>query len=145
MSGEPGRPDSEQKTPGNSKSQPARVLLIGSDASNVEAGKRLLEELGYAVISSDSATDALVLIHTPSEHFDCIIADLAMPGISGLDLANTSRLCRLGTPFILACGNHTALSTDFMRNCGVTAFIVKPFSADSLAGILSRAVRGRKI
>ena len=143
MSNEPGRPDSKQDTTGNAASRPRRILLIDSDAASADSGKRLLEELGYSVIICDSPTNALVLIHTPSEHFDCVIADLAMPAISGLELANTNRLCRPKTPFVLACGSSTALSTDFLRNSGVTAFIVKPFSVESLTAILHSALGGK--
>lgn len=143
MSDESGGSDPEQNTPGHPAHQPPRVLLVDGDASSVGAARRLLEKLGYAVTVCLASTDALVLIHTPSEHFDCIIADLAMPEVSGLDLANTTRLCKPGTPFVLACGNRTALSTDFLRNCGVAAFIVKPFSAESVAGVLQRALGGR--
>jgi two-component system cell cycle sensor histidine kinase/response regulator CckA len=138
------------QTPGSStitkKSAPQtpRVLLVDKDASSAETGRKLLEELGYRVTACATSAEALSMLHSPSEQFNCVISDLSMPGISGLELANTSRLCRPQTPFVLACGDHNNLPPDFLQTLGISGFLLKPFSLDRLSQALHRALADRR-
>lgn len=121
----------------------ARILLVDNDATSAETGKYLLEELGYRVTVCTQSADALVLIHNVSEQFSCIVSDLSMRAIGGLELASTCRLCRPGTPFLLTSDNPCALSVDFLRSVGITGCIAKPFSAERLAGTVHDAIARR--
>lgn len=118
------------------------ILLVDSDPHSLENGKRLLEDLGYRVTACETPEKALVEIHTTTEKFICIVSDLSMPRIGGLELANTSRLCRPGTPFLLTSAGVNSLSADYLRTIGIHGYILKPFSARTLAETLKRALTG---
>lgn len=143
MSGNRNAPDSPT-TAKNSEPQSPRVLLVDKDASSVELARKLLEELGFRVTACATSAEALSMIHAVTEKFNCVISDLSMPGISGLELANTSRLCRPQTPFVLACGDHSSLPADFLQTLGISGFLLKPFSIDRLSETLHRALAGRR-
>jgi DNA-binding NtrC family response regulator len=120
------------------------VLLV-DDVSLVETEKQLIEQLGYRVTACTSSADALALLHATSERFNCVISNLAMARISGLELANTCRLCRPGTPFLLMSDSASVLSADCLRTLAISGFVSKPFSVHVLAETLHRVLAGRKI
>ena len=128
-----------------SHAAPAHILLVDNDASTAQAAKSLLEQLGYRVTTCTQSAEALVLIHTASEQFSCVVSDLSMRAIGGLELASTCRLCRPGTPFLLTSDNPGALSTDFLQSVGISGFITKPFSAERLAETVRDALARRGI
>jgi len=143
MNGQRQAPDFQTFTK-NSAPQAPHVLLVDKDASSAETGRKLLEELGYRVTACATSAEALSMLHAPSEKFNCVISDLSMPGISGLELANTSRLCRPNTPFVLACGDHSSLPPDYLQTLGISGFVLKPFSIDRLSQTLHRALAKRR-
>jgi CheY-like chemotaxis protein len=125
------------------KTMPPHVLLVDHDFSNLTSGRQLLEDMGYSVTPCETSEKALVLIHTKSEKFSCVLSDVSMPRIGCLELANTSRLCRPETPFLLTSAGANSLCPDFLRTLGIHGHIAKPFSAESLGQALKRALSAR--
>lgn len=123
-----------------------RVLLVDHDVSIIEAGKRLLEQLGYEAVTCANSTQALALLHsTGEEQIDCVICEVAMPQIGGVAIANTSRLCRPRTRFLLSSGTADVLSPESLRVLGIAGVVMKPFSSHFLARALNRALTGSKL
>src|ERR1700761_2903306 len=67
-----------------------RVLLVDDDALVLTGTSALLEDLGHTSIEASSATAALVALESGTA-VDLIISDHAMPGMTGLELAQSVR------------------------------------------------------
>ena len=70
----------------------------------------------------------------------CIVCDVMLPGMSGIDLQHRLRAMGIATPVILM----TAFPSDFLRGraekAGALCFLAKPFDARSLIDCLERVV-----
>jgi FixJ family two-component response regulator len=120
---------------------PLVIAIVDDDQSVREALTSLVRSLGYATIAFECADDLLKSRYRRS--MSCVIADVQMPGMSGLELHN--RLVTSGNPI------PTILITAFpdenarrrALQAGVTCYLSKPFSEDDLlAGI--RSTLGRR-
>ena len=106
------------------------VVVIDDDEAYRAALQRLLKSAGLLVKSFASAEDFL----NSGEQWDtgCLIADIRMPGMSGLDLQmklNTEK-CPIPTIFITAHGDEQ-MRFQAMRN-GAVRFFAKPFDGANL-------------
>jgi CheY-like chemotaxis protein len=119
------------------------ILFVDPDVSVIEPGKRLIEHLGYRVKACTNSAEALVLIHSIADQpIDCVLCELTMPDIGGIQIANTCRLCRPKTGFLLSSERGDILSADSLRILGISEVVSKPFSAHFLAKALHRALTG---
>ena len=114
------------------------ISVVDDDRSVVEAIVSLLESVGYAAAGFLSAQDFL---NSPQlRRTACLILDLRMPGIGGLELQRRLAAENIHTPiiFITAHGDQE-LSAEVLTT-GVTALLRKPFSQESLLGALRSAL-----
>ena len=106
------------------------VAVVEDDKSYRIALQRLLKSAGLSVFSFASAEDFL---NSGQQHdTGCLIADIRMPGMSGLDLQARLKTeqCPIPTIFISAHGDEK-LRLQAMRG-GAVKFLAKPFEAASL-------------
>jgi len=114
------------------------ISVVDDDRSIVEAIVSLLESVGCAAAGFVSAQDFL---NSPQlRRTACLILDVRMPGIGGLELQRRLAAQNIHTPiiFITAHGDEE-LSADVLAT-GVTALLRKPFSQESLLGALRSAL-----
>ena len=106
------------------------VAIIEDDESYRVAVQRLLKSAGFLVHSFDSAEAFLTSGH-PHET-GCLITDIRMPGMTGLELQAklNSDHCPIPTIFITAHGDEN-LRMQVMR-AGAVKFLTKPFDAETL-------------
>ena len=111
------------------------VVIIEDDESYRVAVRRLLKSAGFSVQSFASAED--FLNSGEQRETGCLIADIRMPGMSGLDLQSklNSDHCPIPTIFITAHGDEK-LRLQAMRG-GAVKFLAKPFDGE----VLIEAVR----
>ena len=106
------------------------VAVVEDDESYRVAVQRLLKSAGFSVQSFATAEDFL---RSGRQHeTGCLITDIRMPGISGLDLQaklNADR-CLIPTIFITAHGDED-MRLQAMRG-GAVKFMVKPFDCANL-------------
>jgi len=124
--------------PAEQSKQTALVMLVDDDASLRRALSRQIQLLGYAVQSFGTPEDLLQAAET--ETADCLVLDLMMPGMSGLELQQ--ELLRRGwsmpTVFLSAQGDIP--STVQAMQDGALDFLEKPVEAEILEQAISRAV-----
>jgi chemotaxis protein histidine kinase CheA len=77
------------RTPVSGPSVPIHVLLVDDSRVTREMMRRLLEDAGFTVTGVGSADDAMLAL--AREHVDCLVTDIEMPGVDGLDLARRLR------------------------------------------------------
>jgi len=106
------------------------VAVIEDDDSYRAAVQRLLKSAGLSVVSFDSAE--AFLNSGRQQDARCLITDIRMPGMSGLELQSklNSDRCSIPTIFITAHGDEK-LRLQAMRG-GAVKFLVKPFDAEAL-------------
>jgi FixJ family two-component response regulator len=106
------------------------VAIIEDDESYRVAVQRLLKSAGFSVQSFASAED--FLSSGQQRETGCLIADIRMPGMSGLDLQSklNSDHCPIPTIFITAHGDEK-MRLQAMRG-GAVKFLAKPFDGEIL-------------
>jgi len=121
--------------------RPQVISIIDDDASVRAASDNLLTSLGYAVYTFVSAEEFLRSAHLNDT--SCVIADVQMPGMSGVDLQ--ARLLTQGhrVPFIFM----TAFPEETIRaralKAGAICFLTKPFDRLTLIRCLDTALERR--
>ena len=112
-----------------------RVLVAEDDHDMRALLVRQLERAGFevdAVASGDEALDQLAEAIVNDRHFELIIADIRMPGCTGLNLLAGVRKRDWHTPVILITGFGTPETHDEARRLGAYAVFDKPFDIDDL-------------
>lgn len=104
----------------------ARVLLAEDEPQLRTLIHSILEPEGYEVLAAESAERALELIGTARGPIDLLVADVVMPGMSGVDLAREMRAKRPELPVLFISG-YTNL--DLPENARL---LEKPFSPNEL-------------
>jgi FixJ family two-component response regulator len=116
------------------------VAIIDDDESVREATKGLVRSLGYPTATFASAEEFLGSGRVNDTA--CLITDVQMPGVSGVDLQR--RLLAQGrrVPIIFI----TAFPDDRVRSCvmdaGAVGFLGKPFEEEKLIACLDAALQG---
>jgi FixJ family two-component response regulator len=114
------------------------ISVVDDDTSFRRATARLIQSLGHAVASYGSAEEFL-----GSGRIDdttCLVSDVKMPGMDGIELQSRLRLqgCRLPIIFITAQPETSARRRALAS--GAVAFLNKPFRDDELVSCLDRAL-----
>jgi FixJ family two-component response regulator len=116
------------------------IAIVDDDESVREAVKGLVRSIGLSAEAFASAEDFLRSPHL--SRAACLVTDLNMPGMSGLDLHCHLTMVRKSIPTVLI----TAYPTDSVRaralSAGVICYLAKPFSEDDLLDCVRSALDG---
>ena len=114
------------------------ISIVDDDRSVREAANMLIVSLGYTAATFASAEEFLESGRVCET--TCLITDLQMPGMSGIDLQSHLTAHGHGTPVIFV----TAYPEESLRaralNAGAFGFLSKPFSEEALIECLDRAL-----
>jgi FixJ family two-component response regulator len=118
------------------------ISIIDDDASMRAALNNLVRSLGHDVCSFDSAE--AFLQSTQLHNSWCVIADVRMPNMSGVELQSSLRAQGYGIPFIFI----TAVPDESVRRQalrdGALCFLTKPFNENTLIDALNKIVAQRR-
>jgi FixJ family two-component response regulator len=117
------------------------VAIVDDDESVRDTTKDLLDSAGLSSATFDSAESFLQSKGTCA--IQCLIADMRMPGMTGLELHG--RLAAAGTPIptVLITAYPDERARARALKTGVICFLAKPFSAEDLLACIETALRGR--
>ena len=116
------------------------ISIVDDDESVREATRNLMDSQGFPAEAFESAEDFL---HSKFvQETSCLIADIQMPGMSGLELHSHLTKSGHNIPMILITAYHNDRTQARALNAGVICYLKKPFSEDELLGCI-RAVLGR--
>lgn len=116
-----------------------KVLIVDDFATMRRIVKNILTQLGYKnVIEADDGTTALDVLK--SEKVELIISDWNMPKMTGLDLLKAVRAdaSMANTPFIMVTAEAQQDNIILAVKAKVSQYIVKPFTAETLAEKLQK-------
>ena len=102
------------------------ILLIDDELSNLEITEALLESFGYSVNAFSDPKQAIKHYAKTFSQYDCILLDVIMPGMSGVDVFKAIKLINTDAKVILLTGVSERLELDFVLRHGVDAYVPKP-------------------
>jgi PAS domain S-box-containing protein len=112
------------------------VLLVDDDPGAGNALSAILQKIGCDVSYVGSGAEALEVVADEPEWFDLIITDLAMPEMSGLDLAGRLRALQFTRPIVLASARLQDASFEDRARVGIECTIAKPFTLSEVAAVI---------
>lgn len=117
---------------------PIRTVAVVDDHDLVRSATvSLLRSLGLEVASFRSA---LEFLDTPVDELGCIVSDLHMPGMSGLELYDTLRAGGSTVPFILMTAYATDQIRERARESGIFCLLEKPGMTEMLVQCMTELV-----
>ena len=116
------------------------IVIIDDDEAVRDSTCVLLQSYGYPTQTYPSADHFLQ--ETAGASGDCLVVDVQMPGLSGVELVETLRARAIATPVILMTANVESLG-ERGEKAGAAAVLRKPFAEDALIEAVTRACKRR--
>jgi two-component system sensor histidine kinase RpfC len=124
--------------------RPLHLLVADDQPANLTVLCRLLEKAGHQAQTVENGEDVLAALE--DGHYDGVIIDLHMPGVSGLDVLKQVRVMEAGaqqlTPFIVLSADATAATVRACEQAGARAFLTKPVVVARLLDALADVALG---
>ena len=118
--------------------QKPTIFIVDDDPSVRQSTELLLKSVGFNVKTFVSAQDFLKAnLH---EDLGCLILDVRMPGISGLDLQEKLVSSKTPLPVIFITGHGTVPMSVRAMKAGAVDFLQKPFEEQDLLDAINRAI-----
>jgi FixJ family two-component response regulator len=117
----------------------AEVFVVDDDAPVRRALDRLLRSAGYRVRTFGSAQEVLTEMAHRSPA--CLIVDVRMPELNGLDLVEMLRKEDASAPIIFITGHGDIAMAVRAMKAGALDFLAKPFDDEVLLDAVAQAVR----
>jgi nitrogen-specific signal transduction histidine kinase/CheY-like chemotaxis protein len=112
---------------------PSTILVVDDDLLIAMSTVDMLEDLGHTVVEANSGAKALEILQRDLP-IDLILTDYAMPGMTGLELAQAARKLRPNVPVLLATGYAELHETSHLELPRLT----KPYQQHQLATHVAR-------
>jgi CheY-like chemotaxis protein len=121
------------------------VLVVEDEEGVREVVSRMLERLGFAVVTAEDGLAALELVDHGPRELAAVLLDLSMPRMHGQDALGHLKSRRPDVPVILMSGyTEQEVASKLVHDSGgAAAFLQKPFLPEDLAGVLRQAVTSR--
>ena len=118
------------------------ILLVDDYADALPAWEIFLQAEGFDVVTASSGPEALSTVSASSP--DLVVLDLALPGLSGCDVARTLRstVSTQHIPLIAATGFSDAVQLEQARLAGFDTVLVKPCDPSELASRIRELLAG---
>jgi two-component system, LuxR family, response regulator FixJ len=120
---------------------PPVIAVVDDDEDIRDALSDLLLAMGYTCQVFDRA-ETFLAADAPGQ-FDCLITDIRMPGISGLDLLQRLKAAESIMPVIVVTSLINPLTRRQALESGAHAYLTKPVTDDVLLQSLKTALPGR--
>ena len=128
-----------------SEARRANILYVDDEESLVFLMTRTLERMGHRVTGCASPEQALAVFTANADDFDLVVSDMAMPGMSGLELAGQVLGIRPQLPFVITSGYVDADTMARARDLGVKQMIMKPNTVDELGEVLHAILQDESV
>jgi signal transduction histidine kinase/FixJ family two-component response regulator len=112
------------------------VLVVDDDPGAGNALSAILQKIGCEASYVSSGAEAVAVVTDEPDWFDLVITDLAMPEMSGLDLADRLREHHFARPIVLASARLQDASLDERARVGIEHTIAKPFTLSEVASVI---------
>jgi FixJ family two-component response regulator len=114
------------------------VAVVDDDNSIRNATRDLLKAAGFATATFADAESFLGSASRASTA--CLVADMRMPGLSGLELYQALVASGDGIPTVIITAHPEELAQSRAREAGITCYLSKPFAPDDLLECVREAL-----
>jgi two-component system response regulator FixJ len=115
------------------------IYVIDDDAAMRDSLNFLLDSAGFGVTLFDNAKDFLDAL--PGLAFGCVVSDIRMPGLDGIELLKRMKAQSSPFPILIMTGHgDVPLAVEAMK-LGAVDFLEKPFEDDRLTTMIESAIR----
>jgi len=114
------------------------VFIVDDDEAVRDSLQTLLEAAGHRVRSFASGSEFLAAM--PSSEDGCLIIDVRMPGIGGLDVQERLRVDGIALPVIVITGHGDVPLAVRAMKAGAVDFVEKPFAEEAILAAVERAL-----
>jgi FixJ family two-component response regulator len=121
------------------KSDPGKISIVDDDESIRRATSALLRSVGYQVETFASAE--LFLESDALRETDCLVLDVRMPGIDGLELQRRLNAAQSHIPIIFVTAHDDKSYRATAMDAGAVNFFHKPFEANAFVAAVQAALR----
>jgi two-component system response regulator FixJ len=116
-----------------------KVYVIDDDEAMRDSLNFLLDSTGFDVVLFESAQ--IFLDALPDLAFGCVLSDVRMPGIDGIELLKRMKARNSPLPIVIMTGHgDIPLAVEAMK-LGAVDFLEKPFDDDRLVAMIETAIR----
>jgi CheY-like chemotaxis protein len=119
-----------------SQSRGELVLVIDDEPAIRLITQQTLEAFGYRVLTADGGIEAISIYEQYYNEIAFVITDMMMPGMDGIAIINTLRQRNPGVKVIAASGLADTDTVAKASAVGVTHFLQKPYTTESLLRVL---------
>jgi len=117
----------------------APLVAVVDDEDDVrQALRRLLRSAGFDVLAYETGSE--FLRHAARSQPECVVLDLRMPGMSGLDVQAALAQQALRIPVVVLTGNESRESRQQAMDGGADAYLSKPVDGDALIDAVLTAI-----
>jgi FixJ family two-component response regulator len=118
------------------------IAIVDDDKSVCRALKRLVRSLGMDGETFASGQEFLDLVEAmPSFHPDCVVLDVQMPGLNGLEVQKRLAINGNPLPVIFITAHDDAVPRERALAAGAVAFVRKPFNDELFMKTLNAALK----
>jgi two-component system response regulator HydG len=121
------------------------ILVVEDDEQSLRALRALLAAHGFKPICTSSGVEAISLLEQHAAEIDCVLTDLYMPDVSGMDLLMHIRHSQLSVPVVVVTGHADVPSAVTAIREGAFDFQLKPLTTETLMLALGRAVEHHRL
>ncbi|MEX2531785.1 MAG: response regulator [Gemmatimonadota bacterium] len=116
------------------------ILVVDDEAAVRSLTQQTLEAFGYRVITAADGADAIAIYESRAEKISAVITDLVMPVQDGPTMTRVLRELDPEVPIISASGIGSEEGGARAAEAGARYFLTKPYTADALLAVVSRAL-----
>jgi two-component system, cell cycle sensor histidine kinase and response regulator CckA len=116
------------------------VLLVDDDESVRAVGRKMLERIGFSVVTAADGSEAIARFRERADDIICAIVDLTMPHVDGAETFRELRRMRPGVRVILSSGYNEQDVTQRFVGKGLAGFIQKPYQLNTLVAVLKEVL-----
>ena len=110
-----------------------KVLLVDDDEVVLGVGKRMLEKLGFEVVTAADGFEAVAVFREQAQSLRCVVLALSMPRMDGEDTFREIRTIRKDVPVLLSSGYTEEQVSSRFKDSPPAGFIHKPYRLSVLS------------
>ena len=114
------------------------VAIVDDDKSIRNATQNLLRAAGFSTAAFEDAESFLGSASRASA--SCVVADMRMPGMTGLELYQELLAAGHAIPTVIITAHPEELTQARAREAGITCYLIKPFAPDELLECVGEAL-----
>jgi len=121
------------------------VLIVEDEKTLRDACCDVLSMFGYRILLAANGEEAVRLVEQHSDHVDCVLLDMSMPGMSGIETYHAVRAIKPDLPVVITSGHDAAHVLGNFPVNGVADYVQKPYGMRELYEKLRQVIAAQRL